>query len=1547
MERDDLVVDGWDRALEAVNAALGGGPRRWRPSRLILQQYWHFEYQEFHFAQGRLVLRGANTTGKSTVLVSAITLALDGEKRRERMDTFGGQGRGVAYYLVGDADADETSDYYFPERTGYVALEFQRGDRPEYLTIGLGLYTSRTRPDLAVDSWGFVITDGRRIGRDLQLYTAQRLPLAARQLAETLGAGGRVFSRASDYQEEVNRQLFQFQNPDEYRFLLDLLIQIRSPKLNKDMKPSAICDLLSRSLPPLPEGILNRVTRIMDDIDSYLDLLKDLESRLQAVAAIDQAEAACANQMAQLAAVDYTEALRQAREVRGRLRTAEEELARTGADLEDVRAHLDRLAEERRSLVGRQTVLTQGDAYREVQQIELLRRDAEAARRALARLEEGRASSEAALERLEGRLLERRQEWARLRRELGEAAEQLQEGAPSSQWPLAVEEAGRQAGAARSLPDEPPKTAPGLRVPLTLLQGAAAERRRLLEEARRALLEVEARERTYRALGERAEERRRELEAADVRVREALGELEAAREQVRAGLEVWRGRLRVLSVQATPWQEVLAGVDSFGPDRRPGWGEMVRPVTEAAGSQRLGLEAARREEQRKLDALQAEFQPLEEELAEWKAGREVVPPRRPDQEAARRLLAELGVPAAPLYRVARFRAGIPEADRPLLEATLEASGLLDALVVDPGSGSRVAERLREAGLGDLWIDPSRGTPAGPTLLDLLEPDPDRAEALPDTALPGTALPGTAPPGRALSDEAVRAALGSIGLRRDGVEDGALVAVGPSEVVASAAPDSWVAPGIWRHGRLAGTGLARPEAGVFYLGRQAREAARLRRIASLEARLKELKEAIWHQEEALDQRRRALQVMEAEVEELRMLEVQELLPGRLLAVEQAEGWSRDRRRLLDEAEQAAAKALEALQSARTVYHRSLDPVPEARGRDGDGLRSLAEATDAVLQRFQLFGVLLERLDPWAGEWARLLQDVAQSRERLEKDRAAVREAAERLEEYEGRRRAAQEKLHEMGLSAEELLDELSRIEARLEEVGGEEKEGSTLLGALGERQKKQAGEVERLQAESRVALDELARHRSTFRGRLAAHPALAALLSRFEQRPAAPTEAETAEESAEAPGGAPEWEDGPEGVAEELLRLRRSAPGRLRESVERSVRDALQELTIVFSNHRPALAEYGPELQEERVAFRHRGTPVEAHRLRAGLESERDLQKRYLEQKERELYEQVILHEVAGEIRQRIRLAEGWRDEINRLLEAQRLSNGEVLSIAWLPRASQEAEALSYRRVIELLLRDADTLAHAEMEELIDHFRQRVNRVREGYRTGSLGEGVTFAEALHRVLDYREWFVFSLHSRLPNEPRRPLTDLRFASRSGAEKSLAMFVPLLAALHARYRAAAPDAPRLVGLDEAFAGVDETNIQEMYRFLVSLEFSWVMTSEKLWGRGTAVPACSTYELLRRGTVVTALWFLWDGRRMVLTGVPGSAGGAAAAGPAYAAGNGAVTELGRAGGTGAGGNGSAATRTDAEGTGSPERRTRAGDNGAALRREDEGEDGDGAGDR
>ena len=87
--------------------------------------------------------------------------------------------------------------------------------------------------------------------------------------------------------------------------------------------------------------------------------------------------------------------------------------------------------------------------------------------------------------------------------------------------------------------------------------------------------------------------------------------------------------------------------------------------------------------------------------------------------------------------------------------------------------------------------------------------------------------------------------------------------------------------------------------------------------------------------------------------------------------------------------------------------------------------------------------------------------------------------------------------------------------------------------------------------------------------------------------------------------------------------------------------------------------------------------------------------------------------------------------------------------------------------------------------------------------------------MKETLDYRKWFEFQLFSQKSGERQKELTNSVFGTFSGGEKAMSMYVPLFSAVVAKYQGGREDAPRLISLDEAFAGVDNRNIRDIVPF------------------------------------------------------------------------------------------------------------------------------------
>src|SRR5690625_4294720 len=134
---------------------------KWQMNRAGLLNFWYYDEEVFDFSNGKLLLRGSNGSGKSVTMQSFLPVLLDGRTAPDRLDPFGSRARRMEDYLLGEKDIVNRD-----ERTGYLFIEFKRQKTEQYLTIGIGLQAKRHKQ---MKFWGFVLTDNRRIGIDIEL----------------------------------------------------------------------------------------------------------------------------------------------------------------------------------------------------------------------------------------------------------------------------------------------------------------------------------------------------------------------------------------------------------------------------------------------------------------------------------------------------------------------------------------------------------------------------------------------------------------------------------------------------------------------------------------------------------------------------------------------------------------------------------------------------------------------------------------------------------------------------------------------------------------------------------------------------------------------------------------------------------------------------------------------------------------------------------------------------------------------------------------------------------------------------------------------------------------------------------------------------------------------------------------------------------------------------------------------------------------------------------------------------------------------------------
>jgi uncharacterized protein (TIGR02680 family) len=226
--------------------------QRWRLCRAGVVNVWHYYDTEFAITGGRLILRGANGSGKSRALEMLLPYLLDADRRR--MDATGSNKVSLDE-LMRTGARDQTN------RAGYLWMELTRAG--EYLTIGAHVKYSGSAHRSDVQFF----TTPLRVGYGLQLIDANRSPLSRDALSDLVGPHN--LTDAEQHREVVRANVFGLRGEsgrDRFAGLIQLLHTLRSPDVGNRIDEGRLPQILSDALPPLSEQTLSAAGEKLDNL---------------------------------------------------------------------------------------------------------------------------------------------------------------------------------------------------------------------------------------------------------------------------------------------------------------------------------------------------------------------------------------------------------------------------------------------------------------------------------------------------------------------------------------------------------------------------------------------------------------------------------------------------------------------------------------------------------------------------------------------------------------------------------------------------------------------------------------------------------------------------------------------------------------------------------------------------------------------------------------------------------------------------------------------------------------------------------------------------------------------------------------------------------------------------------------------------------------------------------------------------------------------------------------------------------------------------------
>ena len=1364
-------------STQKIIRRIGKMNSKWQAHRVGLIDFWYYDEEEFYFVDGRMLLRGSNGSGKSVTMQSFIPLLLDGNMRPERLDPFGSKARKMENYLLEEDDDRE-------ERTGYLFMEFKRLDSDFFLTIGIGM---RARRNKKLDTWYFYINDGRRIGKDIFLYKdlKSKIAYSKQELKNRIGEGGKIIDRQAEYMETVNRLIFGFETIEEYKELVDLLIQLRTPKLSKDFKPTVINEILGSSLAPLSEDDLRPMSEAIENMDNLKTNLDTLKQSHEAAKKISRVYDRYNQYMMFTKAQYYKESRDKYRQLNKELAQIEEGIVFSKQEYQQQKNRYQELKQEESVIKDEIDTLNSSDARTLKEKEE---RFLEEKQLLMNRMEEKESAIEIKKDKrieIENRAKKKQEESEQIFNDIEEGFNNMEdcfETVSFDDFVFLRQELVQNKGSEYNF---------------TMHNKLVQQLSEDIEEGIDHLKEEGVHKRAYELSVDNLEKRRSEWNTKEKERLQYENQLFEIRSELIENIYNWEQKNKELKLSKELLQKMTLEVEQFqdGSD----YNEIKEYAREIQQQIEDSLRHVKNKEVMKAQQRQEELQSYIEELKYWEDMEEPEPPQTVEIANNRKVLQDMGIQYQELYKVIDFAEGISEEKKNAVEEALLKMNLLDALIVDIEDKDKILSL--DQGLCDRYIfsDVSSVKDNISGILEIDDPNND-----------------------ILLYQKISKVLSMISY--EGIHHTAIDEHGNYQL------------GII-YGTITGSYQSK------YIGRKARQRYRQEQI-------QELNQTVIKAREALEEQQHVVEEIQLRIQHL-MEDLHEFPSGNDLIV-------------------AAKEHQRAKDVEGQIYHEVRNLENQLK-KEEEILIELRQKVLHISKKLDLTG----RLDVFVQakediyEYKQYLTEVQINYAKYGETLIVIESLSSQLEDVDADLDGLLYDLHSFSASLRKVKMNLESIQEQLSLTNY--KEIKERLDYCVKRSKEIPGEMEETIRKERDSYNQLQRGEEKKSDLL-----LEMMTQRTKKEKGKRIFLEESRLAYTVPFGKNEEEE-IDKFCLQIISQYGSTFGNKR------LEDLTNDLQNVFHMNRGMLVDFMLSLDslfveetaqdEEGITIRridivgqYRGVTIKFHELvyKIGLDIEE--QTLILNDQDRELFEDILANTISKKIRAKIYSGNAWVKKMNELMNQMVTSSGLKLSLRWKSKRAEHENQLDTSELVTLLKKDADLMTPTEYRKMSEHFRSKIQEARQ--ELDDTNTQKSFHMLMKEILDYRMWFEFQLESQKSGERKKELTDRVFFTFSGGEKAMAMYVPLFSAVVAKYDGARNDAPRLISLDEAFAGVDELNIKDMFRLMVELEFDFMINSQILWGDYETVPSLAIYELIRPENVkyVTVISYIWNGIQRML---------------------------------------------------------------------------------
>lgn len=1352
---------------------------RWEIKKIGLLNYWWYDEEEFEFADGRLILRGTNGSGKSVTMQSFIPLLLDGNKSPERLDPFNTKARKIEDYVLGYGDNIKE------ENTSYLYMEFCKKETKNYLTIGMGL---RAKKNNGVKFWGFIIKDGRRIGKDFFLYKdlGNKIPLTKQELKNRIGEGGQVVDTTAEYATLVNDNIFGFETLTEYQEFIKLLIEIRTPKLSKDgFKPSIITEIMSNSLRGLSDEDLTAVSESIENMNKTKEQLEMLETSEKALKQIivpydnynkrvlyDKAKKYNDIQR------KYAKAQKDEKEIIENLKIEEDTLNKKLEQKQKVEEELKVYKFKEQELKSTE-LWKQKEQQKEIEkQIEELDQEIkekeakeEDKKRSIRKQEEDKKKTKEEYEI-------NKENFETIKNEM----EQIARTIDYDEYFFQIDE---------------------------IKLNEKHNYHNFQEDAKRYVEKIEAGKKSlekekivedeYEKALENLDKEKNERIKQEANTTKSRNELQDSKEKFIEEIYKWEKENELLKLKQEQFSEISRNVENYGENTE--YGDIQYALNKPYNDIKQEILNVKANKNIENESLENEITQIKSQIEEWKNTKEPEPTRSEKIEENRKRLLEKNIPFIEFYNAVDFKKGLDEQTKGKLESALLDMGILDALIIPKEYIEKIKQIDTEFIDKYLFEKPQEFKHDLTQVLDIKLPQTSKIKA-----------------------ETVCNILKSI-------------------MIEDKTADTYVnEKGEYKIGIL--QGLADKNEIAKFIGLEAKRQFKLKKIEELENQLETLnqqKENIKNEIETLNQNLERVEeeykkfpgkdLIENAYKQLRtnIIELEAIKNN----VEKLENILAEKFEKLKQAKEETKEKTSKLRFNVTLeaYTENLELAKEFKDyiyKMENEHNKIVNENEKLIIANETLESLKEDLDVILYEKGKKNVQLRTLKEKLE----TIKQMKQgEMQDLEKQINECQEKIDKLPKEKEELAEDIGKAKVKIEKYKEENLNINNVLNNL-EKQTNIAREIYKQELDLKYVIEEYEE----------INKAKQEILSKYSY-----------------------FEKDPKNQSNYYATLVEKY-----QNNNENLLDYNLSLGQIFIQEIDVQENELIELQQTRSRYEINcfvnGKKLNLKNLNDYIEENIEETRNLVDDEDRHLFEEILIGAVGRKIRERIYSAKSWVESMNKLMKTLNTSSGLSFSLNWKPKQATEESEMDIKEIVDILNSEAGLLKQSDIKKVATHFRTKFAKAEKEFK--EKGAIVPFYNIIKEELDYRKWFEFQFMHKKAGEQSKELTNNAFFRLSGGEKAMAMYIPLFASVCARYQSAKKDCLRIISLDEAFAGVDDNNIRDMFRILTELELEYVINSQVLWGEYDTVPSLSICELISdvNQRIVSVMRYHWNGEKREL---------------------------------------------------------------------------------